>query len=190
MSNADRAEMEAFWERWLEDNRLCEQKRNWEPLAEYFAEDATYGWNCGPNDEFMAVGREQIRRLAFDLEMRGLEGWSYPYQVTMIDDKQAMIIGFWKQQSEHVRADGSHYIVAGLGASWFGYKEGLFAWQRDFFDHANAGALFFEMLKDGVLSAGMKERIDAGVKGQRLPGHYPRSGMPVPLWPNEMDSFL
>lgn len=183
---ADRAEMEAFWERWLEDNRLCEGKRDWAPLADYYAEDATYGWNCGPNDEFMAVGREEIRTLALGLEMRGLDGWTYPYQVTMFDDKQGMIIGFWKQVSDATRDDGSHYVIAGLGASWFGYAEGAFTWQRDFFDHGNAGALFFEMIAANVLSDGMKARIEAGMKGERQPGHFSRTSIPVPLWPNEV----
>jgi hypothetical protein len=181
----DRQEMEAFWERWLEDNRACEAKRDWQPLADYYAEDATYGWNCGPKDEFMAVGREEIRELALTLEMRGLEGWSYPYQVTVIDEKQGMIIGFWKQVSSETRPDGSHYVVPGLGASWFGYADGLFTWQRDFYDHVNAGALFLEMAGNGQLSPGMTERIDNGMKGVREPGHYKPSELPEPLWPND-----
>jgi len=180
-----RAEMEAFWQRWLEANRLCEEKKDWAPLADFYAEDASYGWNCGPKDEFMALGREQIRELALGLEMRGLEGWSYPYQVTMIDDRQGMIIGFWKQVSEHTRDDGTHYVVPGLGASWFGWADGLFTWQRDFYDHMNAGALFLEMATDGRLSQGMTERIENGMRGVREPGHFAPSALPEPLWPNE-----
>ena len=134
---ADRGEIEAFWERWLEANRLCEEKRDWGPLADFYADDATYGWNCGPKDEFMALGREQIRELARGLEMLGLEGRSYPYQVTMIDGRQGLVIGFWKQVSERTRDDGTPYVVPGLGASWFGRADGL-----------NAGALFLEMATD------------------------------------------
>jgi len=182
---ADREEIEEFWERWLEDNRVCEKNRDWAPLADYYAEDATYGWNCGPADEFMAVGRDEIREIALGLEMRGLDGWTYPYQVTMIDEKQGMIIGFWKQVADVRRPDGSTYHVAGLGASWFGWEDGLFTWQRDFFDHANAGHLFLEMIGAGVLSVGMTERIETGMKGGRQPGHFKPSELPVPLWPNE-----
>lgn len=182
---ADRAKMEAFWERWLEDNRLCEQKRDWSALADYYAEDATYGWNCGPKDDFMAVGREEIRKVALGLEMQGLEGWNYPYQVTVIDELQGMVIGFWKQVSEQTREDGTQYVVQGLGASWFGYADGQFTWQRDFFDHMNAGALFLEMLGNDQLSPGMTERINAGMRGERLPGHYAPKDLPVPMWPNE-----
>ena len=75
----DRDEMEAFWQSWLDTNKACEAKRDWSDLAEFFAADATYGWNCGANDDFMAVGRDQIRELALGLEMQGLEGWTYPY---------------------------------------------------------------------------------------------------------------
>ena len=181
----DRTEMEQFWERWLEANRVCEETRDWAPLADFYAEDASYGWSCGPKDEFMAMGRDEIRELALTLEMRGLDGWSYPYQVTMIDDVQGMVIGFWKQVSDETRADGSHYVVPGLGASWFGYADGLFTWQRDFYDHVNAGTLFLEMAGNGQLSPGMTERIENGMKGIREPGHFPPSQLPEPLWPNE-----
>ena len=56
-----REEMEAFWERWLDANRLAEEKGDWGVLAEFYAEDATYGWNSGPKDSFMAMNREEIR---------------------------------------------------------------------------------------------------------------------------------
>lgn len=50
-----------------------------------YTEDATYGWNYGPKQDFMAVGREEIREVALGLEMKGLEGWEYPYQDFVID---------------------------------------------------------------------------------------------------------
>ena len=180
---ADRAEMEAFWQRWLETNKACEAKRDWSDLGDFFAPDATYGWNCGANDEFMAVGREQIRELALGLEMQGLEGWTYPYQATLIDDRAGMIIGFWKQVADVRRPDGSPYEVAGFGASWFGYSEAGWAWQRDFFDHMNAGSLFFEMISAGVLSEGMRSRMERAATGELLPGHFRRADLPAPLWP-------
>ena len=174
-----REEMEAFWQRWLDANRLAEEKGDWSVLAEFYAEDATYGWNCGPKDSFMARNRDEIRDIALGLEMRGLEGWTYPYQFTMIDDKQGLILGFWKQTY------GSQYVIEGLGGSLFGYADGRFTWQRDFYDHMNAGAVFLEMIGNGDLSAGMTERIENGMKGVREPGHYRPSELPEPLWPNE-----
>lgn len=180
---ADRAELEAFWQRWLDTNRECEAKRDWSALADFYAADATYGWNCGPNDDFMAVGREQIREWALGSEMQGLEGWTYPYQATLIDEHAGMIVGFWKQQAEARDDDGAPYEVAGLGASWFGYADGAWIWQRDFFDHGNAGAVFLRMMQRGVLSAGMTQRIERSMAGELLPGHYRPSDRPAPLWP-------
>ena len=37
--------------------------------------------------------------------MEGLEGWVYPYQKLLIDEKQGEIIGFWKQIVN--KADGT-----------------------------------------------------------------------------------
>jgi hypothetical protein len=179
----DRSELEVFWKRWLNANAECEQRQDWTQLAEFFAEDATYGWNCGPNDEFIAVGRADIERLALGLEMQGLSGWTYPYQATLIDDRAGMIIGFWKQVADAGADDGTPYEVAGFGASWFGYADGHWAWQRDFFDHGNAGATYLAMMAKGVLSEGMAERINAAMRGERAPGHYRRGEAPAPLWP-------
>jgi hypothetical protein len=178
----DRAEMEAFWQRWLATNKTCEVAEDWSALGEFFAADATYGWNCGPNDEFMAVGRDEIVKLALGLEMQGLGGWNYPYQATLMDDKAGMIIGFWKQVAA-TDESSEQYEVAGFGASWFGYSDGHWVWQRDFFDHGNAGATYLAMMQRGLLSEGMTERINAAMRGDRAPGHYRRGQAPAPLWP-------
>ena len=92
-----RAELEEMVQRWLEANRAGEKKQDWRHMADLYTEDATYGWNVGPNDEFMVVGREEIREVALGLEMVGLEGWTYPYQKVLIDDAQGEVIGLWKQ---------------------------------------------------------------------------------------------
>jgi SnoaL-like domain len=175
----------AYVKRWLEANAECERRRDWRPLADFFAPDATYGWNCGPDDDFMAVGREEIRRLAFGLEMAGLEGWSYPYQAVMVDDRASMAIGLWRQVAGLRRPDGAPYEMAGFGASWFGYADGAWVWQRDFFDHVNAGALFGAMHRAGQLSEALARRLHTAASGQLAPGHYRRSDIPVPLWPVE-----
>ena len=95
-----RAELEEMVERWLEANRAGEAKRDWRHMADLYTEDATYGWNVGPKDEFMVVGREQIREIALGLEMAGLEGWTYPYQKVLIDEAQGEILGLWKQVAD------------------------------------------------------------------------------------------
>ena len=92
-----REEMEEMVERWLQANKDAEEAGDWKGLADLFAEDATYGWNYGPENEFMAVGRDEIRDIAVGLEMGGLDGWVYPYQQILIDEKAGQIVGFWKQ---------------------------------------------------------------------------------------------
>lgn len=178
-----RSELEEMMQRWLEANRSCEATRDWSPMADMYTEDATYGWNVGPNDEFMAVGREEIRRYALGTEMEGLGGWSYPYQRVLIDDVQGEILGLWKQVADATRPDGSHYEIAGLGGSWFRYAGNFqWSWQRDFFDVGNATATYFAMIKDDVLSEGMKARIEKAASGERQPGHYRVGQAPVGLW--------
>jgi hypothetical protein len=178
-----RAELEEMVERWLEVNRQGEAKQDWAHMADLYTEDATYGWNAGANDEFMAVGREEIRRVALGLEMAGLEGWTYPYQKVLIDDQQGEVLGLWKQVADATRSDGSHYEIAGLGGSWFRYGGNFqWSWQRDFFDVGNAAAVFLQMIGDGTLLPGMQHRIEQAMAGNRLPGHFPLGGAPVGLW--------
>jgi hypothetical protein len=177
-----RSELEETMQLWLDLNVKCEEELNWLPLAEMFTEDATYGWNVGPNDEFMAVGRDQIREFAVGLEMEGLGGWTYPYMRILIDEVQGEILGLWKQVADATRADGSHYEIAGLGGSWFRYGGNhQWSWQRDFFDVGNATAAYIEMIRADALSAGMKARIEKSGSG-RQPGHYPVGKAPVSLW--------
>jgi hypothetical protein len=177
-----RDELEEMVSRWLDANRKAEEAGDWRPMAELYTEDATYGWNFGPKEEFMAVGRDEIRDLALGEEMRGLDGWSYPYEEILIDERKGQVVGFWRQVADATRDDGSHYEVAGIGGSWFRYGGGFqWSWQRDWFDFGNAAALFMEMLTDGTLSAGMTERMERSVAGS-LPGHYELRKAPVGLW--------
>ena len=178
-----REELEEMMQRWLDLNRRCEEALDWAPMADMYTEDATYGWNVGPNDEFMAVGREEIRALALGTEMEGLGGWTYPYQHVLIDDAQGEILGFWKQIADATRPDGRHYEIAGLGGSWFKYAGNFtWGWQRDFFDVGNATYTYFEMIKASVLSSGMQGRIERAASGGRQPGHFRVGEAPVGLW--------
>lgn len=170
MARYPRSELEEMVRRWLELNRRCEERLEWLQMAEMYTEEATYGWNVGPNDEFMAVGRAEIRQYALGSEMAGLGGWSYPYQRVLIDDVQGEVLGLWKQVADATRADGSHYEVAGLGGSWFRYGGNYrWAWQRDFFDVGNATATFLEMMSAGALTPGMQQRLERAAGGERLP---------------------
>ena len=76
---------------WLEVNREAERSGDWRIMADWYAEDATYGWMYTPDEHFMAVGRDQIRDCAIGIEMDGLDGWHYDYQATMIDEQNGMV---------------------------------------------------------------------------------------------------
>ena len=183
MASYPRAEMEEMVERWLQANRDAEAAGNWEAMALMYAEDATYGWNYGPKENFMAVGRDEIRELALGLEMGGLDGWEYPYEHILIDEKKGMVVGFWRQVADAERPGGGTYEVAGIGGSWFLYGGNFeWAWQRDWFDFGNAAALFMEMMTDGTLSEGMTARMERSLKPGQLPGHYKLADTPAGLW--------
>ncbi len=119
----NRAEIEEFWDTWLEVNREAERIGDWTIMADWYAEDATYGWMYTPDEHFMAVGREEIRDLAIGQEMAGLDGWHYDYQCTMVDEAKGMVLGFWKQKSGITDdATGREYEILGIGGSWFGVE--------------------------------------------------------------------
>jgi hypothetical protein len=180
MAAYDRSELEEMVERWLDRNKRAHSEGDWHLLSEMFTEDATYGWNLGPREEFMAVGRAEIHDVAVGLEMVGLETWSYPYQKVLIDDRQGEVVGFWKQIADRNRPDGSPYEVAGFGGSWFRYAGNWqWSWQRDFFDFGNVTALFVEMMTAGAMSEGMKMRLQPA---EPRPCHYPIGQSPVGLW--------
>lgn len=176
-----RQEMEHVVEEWLRANRESEQTGDWQALASFYTDDATYGWNIGPKEDVMCVGVDEIREIALGQEMEGLQGWRYPYQRVVIDDAQGEIVGFWKQVATD--SDGSTAEVHGIGGSWFRYSgNGKFGWQRDFFDFGHVSALYMDLIKAGKLSDGMRRRIDRAMSGEKPPGYYPIGASPVPLW--------
>lgn len=89
-----REQLEEWVERWLQVNRDAEAAGDWKPMADFYTDDATYGWNIGPKEDVMCLGKAEIRDIALGLEMEGLEGWKYPYQRVVIDDKQGEVVGF------------------------------------------------------------------------------------------------
>jgi hypothetical protein len=131
----------------------------------------------------MAVGRGEIRDIALGLEMGGLDGWTYPYQSILVDEHNGEVVGFWKQIADARRADGTPYEVPGIGGSWFRYAGNRqWSWQRDWFDLGNVTSIFVEMMKAGVLSDGMKRRLERAAAKEPLPGYYKRGQSPVPIW--------
>ena len=143
-------------------------------MADFYTDDATYGWNIGPKEDVMCIGIDEIRNIALGLEMDGLEGWRYPYQKVIIDDKIGEIVGFWKQVQPTDDANGTEREIYGIGGSWFRLNANAkIEWQRDFFDFGHVQKLYMDLMKDGKLSKGMQERIERSLAGEKLPGYYP-----------------
>ena len=167
-----REEIEEMIRRWLAANARAETERDWRPMAEFYTEDAEYTWNLGPTEDFVARGREQIRDWVLGTEMEGLEGWTYPYEKVLVDDRQGEVVAFWRQVAPVTRPDGRPYEIRGVGGSWFRYAGGYrWSWQRDFFDVGNATALFLELIQAGKLSPAMQRRIERVMAGELMPGH-------------------
>jgi len=186
MASFERAQLEDWVQRWLQVNRDAEAAGDWKPLADFYSEDATYGWNIGPKEDVMCVGVQEIREIALGLEMAGLEGWKYPYQKVIIDDKQGEIVGFWKQivgVADGTGESTEQYEIYGIGGSWFRLNADLkVEWQRDFFDFGHVQKLYLDLMTNGKLSKGMQERIERSLAGEKLPGYYPLGKAPVPIW--------
>lgn len=119
MAGYPRDKLEDVVHRWLQANRTAERRGDWTLLADFYTDDATYGWNVGPNEDVMCVGIDEIRDIALGQEMDGLQGWRYPYQRVVIDEKQGEVVGFWKQVATD--ANGAEQEVYGIGGSWFRY---------------------------------------------------------------------
>jgi hypothetical protein len=181
MPSLPREDLDRWVDEWLEANRVCEEKGDWTPLADFYTEDATYGWNIGPKEYVMCVGRDEIRDVALGLEMQGLENWNYEYQKVLVDEKLGEIVGFWKQIVN--KTDGSRDEIYGIGGSWFRLDDNLkIEWQRDFFDFGHVSNMFGKLIQSGDLSAGMQKRIERAVAGEKLPGYYPLGQAPVAIW--------
>lgn len=185
--NLSRAEITAFWDEWLTANREAERTRDWAVLADRYLEDATYGWMFTPDEHFMAMGRDEIRRWALGTEMEGLDGWHYDYMATVLDEENAMIVGFWRQISGLLDDAGKEYEIRGIGGSWFGIARDesdgklRFAWQRDWFDLGSTAHTFVEITKSGRASQAFLDRI--ATPSMQMPGHYRYADLPSPLWP-------
>jgi hypothetical protein len=183
---ASREELDNWVERWLDANREAEKAGDWKPLADFYTDEATYGWNIGPKEDVMCVGKAEIRDVALGLEMEGLENWVYQYQKVLIDDKQNEIVGFWKQIVN--KGDGTQDEIYGIGGSWFRLttqgEDGhlKIEWQRDFFDFGHVQKMFMKLIESGDLTPTMQKRIERSLAGDQLPGYYPLGTAPVPIW--------
>ena len=182
--NYDRDDFDQFWESWCDVNREAERTGDWGIMADFYEEDATYGYTYAANDQYMNVGREEIRRGVLGLEMLGFQGWVYPYQGVIFDDRSGQAFGFWRQRTTFDSPHGAPYEIPGIGGSWFQYSgRRSWSWQRDMFDPGVATTTMLDVLRDGNASPQLEERMELIRKGD-MPGHFPSvADMSAPLWP-------
>jgi hypothetical protein len=173
MAAFPRHELEEMVRRFVAANDEAGRTGDWSKMVQFYTEDALYTWNNGANWEFVAKGRQQIREWAFGSEMDGLQKWTYPYVRTLIDDQKGEVIGIWRQIAPVRTESGESYEIGGTGGSWFRYGGNYqWEWQRDFFDHGNAGKVFQLMAKNQQLTPKMIERLQ---KGPNMPGWVKRN---------------
>ena len=173
MPSFPREEIEEMMRRWVAANDEAGRTGDWQRMIEFYTDDALYTWNNGADWEFAARGRQQICDWVFGTEMAGLEHWTYPYVRTLVDEKKGEVLGVWRQIAPDRDPDGENYEIAGTGGSWFRYAgDYKWSWQRDFFDHMNAGHVFMKMAQHKQLKPAMIERME---KGSKMPGWIRRS---------------
>jgi hypothetical protein len=168
-----RDELEEMVRRWVAANDEAGASGDWSKMSAFYTEDAIYTWNNGAKWEFVANNRKEIHDWVFGTEMAGLEHWVYPYVRTLIDDQKGEVLGVWRQIAPEKDPEGNAYEIGGTGGSWFRYAGNFqWSWQRDFFDHTNAGVVFGAMMQNSQLSDEMVERMK---KGSRMPGWTKRA---------------
>jgi hypothetical protein len=177
MPAAPRDELEEMIRRFNAASDEAGLTGDWSPLGAFYTDDALYTWDNGGAWQFAARGPDQIVDWVLGTEMDGLDGWEYPYVRTLIDEQQGEIVAFWRQLGPVDRSgpDGERYEIPGTGGSWFHYAGDFkWDWQRDFFDHMNAGHTFLTMAQNGDLADGMLRRLD---QGSDMPGWIRRNDL-------------
>jgi hypothetical protein len=169
----ERAELEEMVSRWEAAGSRAEAAGDWAThLAPFYAEDATCRVCIGANEVYEAHGREEIAAGLLGEEMEGFEGWTYPFERVVIDERNAAVSIYWRQVSPFVRPDGTPYAVSGLGNSYFVYA-GDYQWvaQEDMFDLSQVTALIMELAAAGHLEPPLTGRLKRMARGHRPRGY-------------------
>ena len=172
-------------ERWLQANRDAEKAGDWKPLADFYTDDATYGWNIGPKEDVMCIGprRDPGRRTGpgdggpGELEVPVPEG-------ARSTTSSARSSASGSRSSTRPTARGDE--IYGIGGSWFRLDDDAkIEWQRDFFDFGHVSKMFWQLIQSGDLSHGHAEahRAQPGRReGARLLPARPGSGPDLVGW--------
>jgi ketosteroid isomerase-like protein len=156
-----REEVQALFDRFIEDNRRCEAERDWSRLADYYADDAVYMYTMGAAGLRVARGRQEIRRLVMQRDMMGFEGWTFPYEWVVIDGDR--VITKWWNQAPVSHDDGTPYRI--LGNSNIRINDDLeIVEMHDNFDLA----ALLEMVKEVNRRKGAGIRIPGAAEAEQL----------------------
>jgi hypothetical protein len=130
-------EIRATHDRFLETRDAIERlERPWADLAAFFTREAYYVdpvWG-------RVDGNEAICRF-LDESMRGLEGWTFPTQWTLVGEDR--LVSCWMNRLPGQRGDGSYYEAPGI--STFEYAgDGRFASSYDLLNMVHIHELIAE----------------------------------------------
>ena len=184
MAGYSRGELDEMVEKWIAENDRCEKLGDWRPLADLYTEDATYGWNYGPEQEFMAVGREDPRD-------RARSGDGRPRRL----DLPVPAVRRRRAQRRLHRPSGSRSPMPRATTARTtgpGHRRQLVPLRRQLpvvlaarlLRLRQCSDLFLEMITDNALSDGMQKRIERSMSaricraGTRSARRRPRSGEP------------
>ena len=171
----------------------AERIGDWTIMADWYAEDATYGWMYTPDEHFMAVGREEIR------ELRDRPGDGRPGRLALRlpvhDDRrgqghgarllEAEVRDHRRRHRPGVRDPRHRRLVVRRRAT--GRRDALkFAWQRDWFDLGSTATTFLAIAGSGKAPQGLLDRMS--VNGTEQPGHYAYDELPSTLWPPPVEA--
>ena len=155
---------------------------DWTPLADFYAADATYGWNIGPKEDVMCVGIDEIRDIALGLEMAGLEGWTYLYQRVLIDEARRGRRLLEAGRPGRGSSERRRHEIYGIGGSWFQPDaDGKIEWQRDFFDFGHVQKLYLELMSAGSCRKACAPHRAKPRRRENCRATTP-STAPVPIW--------
>ena len=142
------------------------EKGDWKPLADFYTEDATYGWNIGPKEDVMCVGRDEIRDVAWVWRWRAWRTGSTSTRRCSSTRSSARSSASGSRSSTRPTARSDE--IYGIGGSWFRLNDDLkIEWQRDFFDfghvsqdvHASSSSrgISAQACRSGSSAAGRRE---------------------------------
>jgi len=137
-----REEVEAAANRFAAANVVAEENRNWEPLAEFYTDDAIYTYvGVTSNGAVEARGKDEIRKIVMGRDMEDYAGWTFPFQWIAIDGSR--VITRWSNRAPERRADGSPIECPGMSVLEYA-GDGKFSRQFDLYDRLSVKAVIDE----------------------------------------------